>query len=93
MVAGFDPSTGALVVVRGAPPGPTQILVDDASVVTVQGPDGPQPLPVAELSAWISERLAGLPEGSKEIPMSIEADVVGDGSVLRVVSLTEIPPG
>jgi hypothetical protein len=92
-VAGFDPGTGALVVVRGAPPGPTEIIVDETSIITVQGPDGPQPLPVDELAPWIAERLAGLPDGTTEVPMTIEAEMVDDGSVLQVVSLTEIPPG
>ena len=89
-VAGYDSGTGALVVVRGGPPD-TRIIVDEATAITVQGSDGPQPLPVAELAGWLAERQAGLPGDEKLVPMTVVAE--GSGDELHLTSLAEVPPG
>jgi hypothetical protein len=93
-VAGFDPDTGALVVVRGGPPD-TRIIVDDMTAITVQGADGPEPLPVGELAGWLAERQAGLPGDEKVVPMTAVAVAEGDGPAdeLHLSSLAEVPPG
>jgi hypothetical protein len=89
-VAGYDPGTGALVVVRGGPP-ETRIIVDEETAITVQGAEGPEPLPVGDLAGWLAERQAGMPEGEKLVPMTVAAE--GEGEVLHVSSLAEVPPG
>jgi hypothetical protein len=89
-VVGFDPGGGTLVVVRGGPP-ETRFVVDDKTAITVQGAEGPEPLPVDELAPWLTERQSGLPEGEKPVPMSVVAE--GEGDQLRVTSLAEVPPG
>jgi hypothetical protein len=89
-VAGYDPGSGALVVVRGGPPD-TRIIVDDKTAITVQGAEGPEPLPVGDLAPWLAMRQAALPDEEKLVAMTVVAE--GDGDELHVSSLAEVPPG